>query len=65
MLVNDGVVEVALTLRITVQPEAPEAPITLAPWSGCGPPPGSAAFIALPALLFVRRRPTPQARRSR
>jgi hypothetical protein len=65
VLVNDGVVEVALTLRITVQPEAPEAPITLAPWSGCGPPPGSAAFIALPALLLVRRRPNPQARRSR
>ena len=65
VLVSDGAAEVALTVRIVVVAEAPEPPIVLAPYSGCGAPPGAAALIPLPALLRLRRRPKPHNRRSR
>lgn len=63
VLVSDGAVEVALTLRIAVVAEDALAPITLAPWSGCGAPPVAAALVPLSALL--RRRRTTNPRRTR
>ena len=64
--VHDGVVEVALNVRIVVVSNAPEAPITLAPWSGCGAPPRAAGLLPLAALgLTRRRRPSPHDRSSR
>jgi hypothetical protein len=62
VLVSDGAVEVALTVRVLIVAKAPEATLTPTPWSGCGAPPGSAAL--LPALLLTRRRRQTQTRRS-